>query len=61
MLHWALGFLVVAILAAALGFGGIAGTATDIARVLFFVFIVLFILSFVGHRYRGPSAQAPQP
>jgi uncharacterized membrane protein YtjA (UPF0391 family) len=47
MLYWALIFLVVAIIAGVLGFGGIAGAATDIARVLFFVFLVLFIIGLV--------------
>lgn len=40
MLHWALIFFVVAIVAAFLGFGGIAGTAIGIAKILFFVFLV---------------------
>lgn len=57
MLRWAIGFLLVAILAAVCGFGGIAGAATDIARVLFFVFIVLFVLSAFGHAFRGPSSR----
>ncbi|MEL6299559.1 MAG: DUF1328 domain-containing protein [Pseudomonadota bacterium] len=47
MLGWAIGFLVVAILAAVLGFGGIAGTASSIAQLLFFVFIILFLASLV--------------
>jgi len=47
MLSWALTFLIVAIVAAILGFGGIAATATDIARVLFFIFIVLFLVSLI--------------
>ena len=45
MLNWALTFLVVAIIAAVLGFGGIAGTATWIAQTLFVVFLVLFLVS----------------
>ncbi|HLP84090.1 MAG TPA: DUF1328 domain-containing protein [Phycisphaerales bacterium] len=45
MLHWAIGFLIIALIAAVLGFGGIAGTAVDIAKILFFVFIVLFLIS----------------
>jgi len=61
MLQWALGFLLVAILAAVFGFGGIAGAATDIARLLFFVFIVLFVLSAVGHMFRGTSPRMPLP
>lgn len=53
MLSWALTFLVVALIAAALGFGGIAGTAAGIAKVLFFVFLVLFLISLVVPRMRG--------
>lgn len=45
MLRWALTFLVVALIAAAMGFGGIAGNAAFFARILFFVFLVLFVLS----------------
>lgn len=53
MLSWAIAFLIIAIVAAALGFGGIAGTATGIAKILFVVFLVLFILSFIlGRRPR---------
>ena len=47
MLRWTVIFLVVAIIAAVFGFGGIAAGATNIARVLFFIFIILFILSFL--------------
>jgi len=44
MLRWAAIFLVVAIIAAVLGFGGIAGAATDIAKFLFFLFIAIFVM-----------------
>lgn len=54
MLSWSLTFLVIAILAAAFGFGGIAGTAVGIAKVLFFVFLVLFILSLIFGRRVPP-------
>ena len=47
MLGWALTFLVVALIAAVLGFGGIAGTAIGIAKIIFFVAIVLFLISAV--------------
>lgn len=47
MLSWAITFLIIAIIAAVLGFGGIAGTATGIAKILFLVFLVLFIVSFI--------------
>ena len=40
MLHWSLIFLVIALIAAILGFGGLAGTAVGIAKILFFVFLV---------------------
>jgi uncharacterized membrane protein YtjA (UPF0391 family) len=54
MLHWAVVFLVVALLAAVFGFGGIAGTAAGIAKVLFFLFLVLFIVSLLLGRTRTP-------
>lgn len=47
MLYWAASFFLIALLAAVLGFGGIASGAVDIAKVLFFIFIVLFIISFI--------------
>jgi uncharacterized membrane protein YtjA (UPF0391 family) len=43
MLNWALTFLVIAIIAAVFGFGGIAATATGIAQILFYIFLVLFL------------------
>ena len=49
MLNWALTFLVIAILAAILGFGGIAIAAAGIAKILFYVFLVLFLVSLVVH------------
>jgi len=56
MLGWALTFLVIALIAAALGFGGVAGTASSIAQVLFFVFLVLFLISLIIPRVRPPVA-----
>lgn len=50
MLSWSITFLIIAIIAAVLGFGGIAGTAVGIAKLLFFIFIVLFILSLIFGR-----------
>ena len=47
MLRYALIFLVVALIAGAFGFTGVQNTAADIARVLFFIFVVLFVLSLV--------------
>jgi uncharacterized membrane protein YtjA (UPF0391 family) len=59
MLSWALFFLVVALIAAAFGFGGIAGTAAWFAQVLFFVFLVLFAVSMI-FGWRG-RAEPPPP
>jgi uncharacterized membrane protein YtjA (UPF0391 family) len=56
MLRWAVLFLIVAIVAAVFGFGGIAAAATDIARILFFVFVVLFIIALVMGYRRPPAA-----
>jgi uncharacterized membrane protein YtjA (UPF0391 family) len=54
MLYWALIFLIVALIAAALGFGGIAAGAGMIARILFFLFLVLFLITLVvGFTRRG--------
>jgi len=48
MLHWALVFLVVALIAGALGFGGIASTAAGFAQVLFLLFLVLFLATLLA-------------
>lgn len=45
MLNWALTFLVVALVAAVFGFGGIAGSAVEIAKLIFYVAIALFVIS----------------
>jgi uncharacterized membrane protein YtjA (UPF0391 family) len=45
-------FFVVALIAAILGFGGVAIAAASIAKVLFFVFLVLFLFSLVAHMSR---------
>lgn len=55
MLRWALGFLVLALIAAVFGFGGVAAVATDAARLLFFAFIVLFIAALVFGAIRKPK------
>lgn len=47
MLRWALTFLIFALIAAVLGFTGIAGQSMYIARVLFFVFLVVFLVSLI--------------
>ncbi len=55
MIGWAVTFLVVALVAALLGFGGIAGTAMEAAKLVFFVAIVLFAISAVIGLMRGRS------
>jgi len=50
MLRAALVLLVIAIIAAVFGFGGIAGAATGIAKVLFWVFVVIFLLNLIFGR-----------
>ena len=55
MIGWAITFLIVALVAAIFGFGGIAGTAVDIAKLIFFVAIVLFAISAVIGLMRGRS------
>ncbi len=47
MLSWALTFLLVAVFAGVLGFGGIAGASAGIAKICFFIFLVAFVLSLV--------------
>ena len=55
MLSWALTFLVIALIAAALGFGGIAGTSAGIAKILFFIFLALFVISLIVRLLNGKS------
>ena len=50
MLNWAVTFFVIAIIAALLGFTSIAGSAVEIAKVLFFVFLILAVLTFMFGR-----------
>jgi uncharacterized membrane protein YtjA (UPF0391 family) len=59
MLGWALTFLVIALIAAVLGFGGIAGFAVEIAKIIFFVAIVLFVISALVGLFRGRSPTVP--
>jgi uncharacterized membrane protein YtjA (UPF0391 family) len=52
MLNWAIAFFLIAILAAVLGFGGIAFAAAGVAKILFVVFLVLFLASLIAHAVR---------
>jgi uncharacterized membrane protein YtjA (UPF0391 family) len=53
MLHWALVFLVLGLIAALFGFTGIAGASIGIAKILFFVFLALFAIVLVMGGFRG--------
>lgn len=53
MLGWAITFLVVALIAALFGFGGIASASAGIAQIIFFVFIALFVIAMIMRAVRG--------
>jgi uncharacterized membrane protein YtjA (UPF0391 family) len=58
MLMWAIIFLVVAIVASMFGFRQVSSAATQIAKVLFFIFVILFLISLIMHYVYVP---APAP
>jgi uncharacterized membrane protein YtjA (UPF0391 family) len=53
MLSWVVTFLVIALIAGILGFGGIAGASIEIAKAIFFIAIILFLVSAVIGLARG--------
>ena len=55
MLGWVVTFLIVALIAGLLGFGGIAGASVEIAKIIFFIAVVLFLVSAVVGLARGRS------
>jgi uncharacterized membrane protein YtjA (UPF0391 family) len=57
MLYYAIVFLIIALVAGFLGFGGIAIAAAGIAKILFYIFIVLFLTSVVMHLARGGTTR----
>jgi len=59
VLGWIITFLVIALIAAALGFGGIAGSAVGLAKIVFYIFLVLFVISLVYSLVTGRSPPAP--
>ncbi|HEY4135109.1 MAG TPA: DUF1328 family protein [Alphaproteobacteria bacterium] len=59
MLRLALLFLVVALVAALMGFGGITIIAVEVARILFFIFLVLFAISLIAYLLRGRGVPPP--
>ena len=52
MLRWALTFFIVALIAAVLGFTGVAVAAAGIAKILFYLFLILFLITLIGHLLR---------
>ena len=58
MLGWAATFFIIAIIAAVFGFTGIAVATAEIAKVLFFLFLVLFVVSLLAGLVRGRSPPA---
>jgi uncharacterized membrane protein YtjA (UPF0391 family) len=58
MLGWVITFLVIALIAAALGFGGIAGTAVGLAKLVFYIFLILFAVSLVYSLVTGRQPPA---
>ena len=53
MLSWVVTFLVIALIAGILGFGGIAGASIEIAKIIFFIALILFVVSAVVGLMRG--------
>ena len=59
MLYYALVFFVIAVIAAIFGFGDVAAGASSIAKILFFIFLVLFIVSLVYSLMTGKGPRGP--
>ncbi|MGX1351906.1 uncharacterized membrane protein YtjA (UPF0391 family) [Bradyrhizobium elkanii] len=53
MLSWVVTFLVIALIAGILGFGGVAGASVEIAKAIFFIAVILFLVSAVVGLVRG--------
>lgn len=53
LLGWALTFLIVALIAGLFGFGFIAGTSIAVAKILFWIFVVLLVITLVVRLVRG--------
>ncbi len=59
MLYWAVVFFIVSLIAAVFGFTGIAVGAASVAKLLFYLFLILFLVSIVAHGF--PSAARGRP
>lgn len=55
MLSWVVTFLIIALVAGLLGFGGIAGASIEIAKIVFFIAVILFVVSALVGLFRGRS------
>jgi uncharacterized membrane protein YtjA (UPF0391 family) len=55
MLGWAITFFILALIAAVIGWGGVAGTAAMIGKILLIVFLILFVVSLVAGRGARPT------
>jgi len=53
MLNWVITLLIIALIAAVLGFGGLAGTAIGLAKLIFYIAVILFVVSLVFGYSRG--------
>ena len=53
MLNYAVVFFIIALVAAIFGFGGIAAGAVEISKILFFLFIILAVITFAVNLFRG--------
>ncbi len=56
MLNWSVTFFVISLIAAVFGFGEIAGSAAGIAKILFFAFLALFVISLITNMFRGKNS-----
>lgn len=59
MIGWAITFLIVALIAAVLGFGGVAAVSVEMAKLVFWVFLILFAISLVYALVTGRKPPAP--
>ena len=56
MLSWVVTFLIIALVAGVLGFGGLAGASIEIAKTIFFIAVILFLVSAVVGLARGRTS-----
>lgn len=59
MLNWIITFFVMAVIAAVLGFGGLAGTFAEIAKFIAIVFVILFVAGLVYRMITGKNVSPP--